>query len=118
MRDPLLPVLARGGVVGSGHHFEIARAVGVGADDPASAEVVGAVFHVALARGEYLKFAGILRIGIAHFIGNGAAGLNQQIGLVAGAAQAEIETVVRFLIDHHIILAVRAENVLLHPLAE
>ena len=59
MRNPFLPVGAGGGVVACGHDFEVTRAVGIGANQPAVAVVVGAVFEVALARRQYFDSPGL-----------------------------------------------------------
>ena len=118
MRDPFLPVGTGGGVVARGHEFEVCRAVGVGADSPALAVVVGAVFEVALARGQHFECAGVCRRGVAQFVRDGAAGADGEVFFVAGAADAEVEAVVAFFVHHGVGFRVAAEGVFFHPFAE
>ena len=116
--DPFLPVGAGGGVVARGHEFEVCRAVGVGADNPAVAVVVGIVFEVALARGQHFECAGVCRRGVAQFVRDGAAGADGEVFFVAGAADAEVVAVVAFFVHHGVGFRVAAEGVFFHPFAE
>ena len=117
MRDPVLPLAARGRVARRGDQLEILRSV-IGADHPASVEMIGVILHVALARcqhGEAFRVAG----GCVTFLGgHRAVQADGDEAIVAGAANAHVETVVVFFVDNRIGTGRRAQHMLLHAHGE
>ena len=114
VRNPVLPLRARGGGRGRGHQAEV-LGLPVGADHPASVEVIGAVFHVAFARrqhGEDLRISG----GRAALLGRHRAfHRDADETVVAGTADAHVEAVVLFLVDQLVGAGRSAQHMGLHP---
>ncbi len=55
VRHPIGPLLARGRIGRRGDQLEVPGVIGIGADHPAAIEMLGVVFHIALALGQHLE---------------------------------------------------------------
>ena len=113
MRDPVLPLRARGGIGGCGDQLEVLRTV-VGADHPAAIVVVGVVLDVALARRQHGEGGRVAGGCISLFRGHRAVHADGDEAIVAGAADAHVEAVVLLLVDDGVGAGRGAQHVLLH----
>ncbi|MNV20221.1 hypothetical protein D3C71_1111110 [compost metagenome] len=112
VRDPVLPLAARGSIAGRGDDLEILRVRSVGADHPATVEVVGVVFHIARTRRQHRERLRIGSRGVARFRAHRAVQLDGQETIIAGAAHAHVEAVVLLFIHEHVAAGRGAQHVL------
>src|SRR5690606_8420323 len=88
------------------------------ADYPAAVVVVGVVLDVALARGQHGELARVGGRRAARLARDRAFHADADVTVIAGAADAHVETVVMLLVDQLVGAGRRAEHVLLHPHGE
>ena len=100
------------------HQPEVLR-LPVGADDPASVEVLGLVLVISLAGQEdpERQFR-ISRVGVAYLGGHGAPRIDDDQPLVLGVEDIRVESGIVLLIHQAVRPGVRAEQVLSHAQAE
>jgi len=111
MRNPLRPMLASRRRRGRGHQPEIPPVI-VGADEPQSMAMIDGILVFVLTRADQCKRAFRL-IGRQHprFRCNMAGGLHHNELAVARAPRAQIEALIVFLIDQHVVRVRRAADV-------
>ena len=114
VRHQVLPLRARGGVAGRLHQLEVGGAIGIGADHPAPAQVVGVVLDIALARRQHGERGRVAGRGVAVLVRYGAVQADHDVPVVTAAADAHVEAVVLLLVDQRVAGRRRAQHVGLH----
>jgi hypothetical protein len=112
MRHDLGPVVAAGRGDGRLHELEVLGAVGVGDHEEATGVVLDAVLDVLLARLHHRELAlRVVGVEEPHLVGDLGADVHDDVRVVLGGADAQVEALVVLLEHEHVVVGRRAEGV-------